>query len=209
MTVQALRKNQNEFTPDAELQTLISDTVAAHVDVTNRFFAEVAPRLEELAHIIAESLNKGGKVLLCGNGGSAADAQHIAAEFVGRLVNDRRSLASIALTTDTSILTAVGNDYGYDDVFSRQVEGLARPEDVLIGITTSGNSANVNKAFAVAKEMGVYSVCLTGKTGGKAKELADSTFIVPTNTTAHIQECHITFMHLVCGLVERKLGIGQ
>lgn len=209
MSVQPLRKQTQGFTPDAELQSLIRDTIASHLDVTSRFFADIGPRMEELAQIIADSLEKGGKVLLCGNGGSAADAQHIAAEFVGRLVNDRRSLASIALTTDTSILTAVGNDYGYDDVFSRQVEGLARPEDVLIGITTSGNSANVNKAFNVAKEMGVYSVCLTGKTGGKAKELADSVFIVPTQTTAHIQECHITFLHLICGLVERKLDIGQ
>ena len=186
--------------------TAIKQMTMAHLTTVVDFFDEVAAGLDDLADTVSSCISNGGKVLLCGNGGSAADAQHIAAEFVGRFVNDRPSLASIALTTDTSILTAVGNDYGYDEVFSRQVEGLGRPGDILIGITTSGNSANVLRAFEVAKKMGITSVALTGKTGGQAKTAADVSFTVTTPETARIQECHIMFLHMLCALVEDRLG---
>ncbi len=134
---------------------MIQSMVDAHIEAVNGFFMKNAEALESLSNEVATCLKNGGKVLLCGNGGSASDAQHIAAEFVGRFVKDRRALASIALTTDTSILTAVGNDYGYDEVFSRQVEGLGREGDVLVAISTSGNSGNIIKAVQSAHDMGI------------------------------------------------------
>jgi D-sedoheptulose 7-phosphate isomerase len=152
-------------------------------------------------------LKKKGKILLAGNGGSAGDAQHIAAEFIGRFKTERRALPAIALTTDTSILTAVGNDYGYEEIFSRQVEGLCLSEDCFIGISTSGNSPNIIKAFSKAKEIGALTIGITGGTGGKMKkikELCDHIFIVPSNDTARIQEMHIFAGHAICELIDKK-----
>ena len=148
------------------------------------------------------AIDTGGKVLIAGNGGSAADAQHIAAELVGRFEKERKSMASIALTTDTSALTAIANDYGYDQVFSRQVEGLGRKGDVFIGISTSGNSANVITAVNVAKANGLHTIVLTGGTGGKLKDLCDVTICVPCKRTATIQESHIMIGHILCALIE-------
>ena len=144
----------------------------------------------------------GGKLLVCGNGGSAADSQHLAAEFVGRFQKERAGLPAIALTVDTSILTAVGNDYGYDKVFVRQVQALARPGDVLVGISTSGNSANVVEAVELAKSMGVFCVGMTAEGGGKMKTLCDECVAVPAKVTARAQEMHILIGHILCELVD-------
>ncbi|MCF0155484.1 MAG: D-sedoheptulose 7-phosphate isomerase [Veillonella sp.] len=158
--------------------------------------------IQEAASICKEALDNGHKVLFCGNGGSAADSQHLAAELVGRFVKERRSLPSIALTTDTSILTAVGNDYGYDEVFARQVQGLGQAGDVLVGISTSGNSKNVVKAVEEAKAMGLKTIAFTGQGGGRLGELCDATVAVPSKVTARIQEMHILVGHIICELVE-------
>lgn len=147
----------------------------------------------------------GKKTLLAGNGGSAADAQHIAAELVGRYGFDRPSLPSLALTTDSSNLTAIGNDYGYDKVFSRQLEGMAQEGDLFIGISTSGNSQNVINAFESAKERGVTTVALVGRDGGKMAEMADYAIIIPSNATPRIQESHILIGHILCDIIEKEL----
>jgi D-sedoheptulose 7-phosphate isomerase len=149
-----------------------------------------------------DCLKNGGKILVMGNGGSAADSQHIAAEIVGRYKRDRRGLPAIALTTDTSILTSVGNDFGFDYIFSRQVEALCNPADVVIGISTSGNSANVIKAIETAKQIGATTVALTGGTGGKLAAMCDFSLIMPSSDTPRIQEAHIFVGHSLCGLLE-------
>jgi phosphoheptose isomerase len=158
------------------------------------------------ADLIASTFRSGGKILLCGNGGSAADCQHMAAEFVSRLTRDfeRPALAAIALTTDTSFLTAFANDCGFDGVFERQVEALGKPGDVLIGISTSGNSPNVVRAVEVAKKTGLHTVVLTGQ-GGGLTAIAEVAIAVPSTNTQHIQEAHLTIEHILCYLVERYL----
>lgn len=158
--------------------------------------------IEQMAETCRQALQNGHKILLCGNGGSAADSQHIAAEFVGRFVKERQGLPAIAFTTDTSILTAVGNDYGYDEVFRRQVEALGREGDVLIGISTSGNSGNVVKAFQQAKKQGVKTIAFTGMKESKMSELADLTLRVPAPVTARVQECHIMVGHMICEYID-------
>ena len=160
-----------------------------------------------IIHNIQTKLKKGGKILFCGNGGSAADAQHIAAELIGRFVNDRRALPAVALTTDTSALTAISNDYGYDHVFSRQIEGLCAEGDVLIAISTSGNSPSILEAVKAAKALGATTLGLTGKSGGELKDAVDCALVVPSSTTARIQEMHIVIGHLLCALIERHLEI--
>lgn len=167
---------------------------------------------EELLDIIAEVAKecvnvykKKRKILLAGNGGSAADAQHFAAELVGRYGFDRPSLPSIALTTDTSNLTAIGNDYGYDYVFSRQLEGLGVEGDLFIGISTSGNSKNVINAFKSAKEMGIKTVALVGRDGGEMAKIADYSIIIPSNATPRIQESHLLVEHMLCDIIEREI----
>ena len=147
-------------------------------------------------------IKNGGKILIMGNGGSAADAQHIAAEIVGRFKKERKGMAAIALTTDTSILTSVGNDYGYDYIFARQIEALCRPEDLVIGITTSGNSANVVRAMEAAKEIGATTVGLTGGTGGKLTAICQHNLVMPSSVTARIQEAHIFVGHSLCEILE-------
>lgn len=153
---------------------------------------------------MSQTLQNGGKIMLCGNGGSAADAQHIATEFVVRFRSDfnRRSLPALALTTNTSLITACGNDYGFENIFARQIEGLGNKSDFLIGISTSGNSLNVYKAFEVARDMGIRTLLLSGKDGGKIKNIADNSIVVLNNNTARIQEAHITIGHILCQLVE-------
>lgn len=157
------------------------------------------------AQRIIDTYKAGGKVLLIGNGGSAADAQHMAAELIGRFKLERKGLAAIALTTNTSTLTALANDYGYDTVFSRQLEALANDKDVLIAITTSGTSPNILKAVEVARSKNIKVIGLTGGDGGKLKEIADITIVVPSDNTPRIQEAHITIGHIICNLVEREL----
>lgn len=160
----------------------------------------------KIADALAETLEKGGKVLLCGNGGSAADAQHIAAELVGRYELERAPLPAIALTTDTSALTAIANDYGFDHVFERQVLALGKKGDVLIGISTSGKSQSILLALDAARQNGLVTVGFTGARGGDMSSCCDMVLNAPSNKTAIIQQIHITAAHAICGLVERRLG---
>ncbi|MEA5428589.1 D-sedoheptulose 7-phosphate isomerase [Arcicella lustrica] len=161
--------------------------------------------INEVTSIITSAYKLGNKTLLAGNGGSAADAQHIAGEFVSRFYFDRPGLASIALTTDTSIITAIGNDYGYEKLFSRQLQALGKSGDVFIGISTSGNSPNVIKAFETCKELGIITVGLTGQNGGKMKDICDYCIKVPSNETPRIQEVHILIGHIICCIVEEEI----
>ncbi|MFC1943186.1 D-sedoheptulose 7-phosphate isomerase [Chloroflexota bacterium] len=161
--------------------------------------------IADAAQIVINAFKAGGKMFLIGNGGSAADAQHIAAELVGRFKLERTALPAIALTTDTSTLTALANDYGYEAVFSRQLEALANEKDILIAITTSGTSPNILAAVKSAHSKGVTVIGLTGENGGKLKDVADLTIMVPSDDTARIQEAHITIGHIICLLVEKEL----
>ena len=167
----------------------------------------VAEPLARLVAVCAESLRAGGKLLFFGNGGSAADAQHLATEFTVRYKTDRAAIAAIALTTDTSALTAIGNDFGFEQLFSRQIEALGRPGDVAIGISTSGNSANVVLALRQACEGGLVAAALGGGTGGDLPGVADPLIIVPSTTTARIQEMHIAIGQILCGALEIELGL--
>lgn len=167
--------------------------------------AENIARIVKTAELVADSFKKGGKLLIAGNGGSAADAQHLAAEFVNRFEIERPPLPAIALTTDSSNLTSIGNDYSFDQVFSKQVSALGRPEDVLLAITTSGNSQNILKAVEAAEGIGMKVVVLTGKGGGLLSARGDVFINVDASRTARIQEVHITFCHVVCELVDRML----
>lgn len=167
---------------------------------------EFLKTLRTIAEEMAKALAAGRKILLCGNGGSAADAQHIAGELLSRFESDRAPLPAIALTTDTSVLTAIGNDYGYDQVFERQVKGLGVKGDVLIAISTSGRSPNILKALDTARSMGVVTIGFTGRKGGEMKSRCDVLLAAPSDRTPVIQQIHITAAHIVCGLVERRLG---
>ncbi|WP_420714794.1 D-sedoheptulose-7-phosphate isomerase [Roseateles sp. SL47] len=156
---------------------------------------------------LGERLRHGGKLMFCGNGGSAADSQHLAAELTGRFMKDRRPLAGLALSTDSSALTCIGNDYSFDDVFARQVVALGRPGDALLAISTSGNSANVLKAVQAARELGVFTVGLLGRDGGRLREVCDTAIVVPSQVTARIQEAHLLIGHTLCGMIEIELGV--
>ncbi|RUM32920.1 MAG: phosphoheptose isomerase [Aquifex sp.] len=169
------------------------------------FLELYADQIVEVAGIIATALKDGNKVLLFGNGGSAADAQHIAAEIVGRFKRERKALPAIALTTDTSVLTALGNDYGFETIFERQIEALCMPGDIAIGITTSGNSENVIRGLKKAHDLGATTIAFTGRNGGKVAKIAHYTFIVPSYETPRIQECHITLGHALCELIDELL----
>ncbi len=175
-----------------------------HAEHTAMFSAllPLFPQISEVGIAMQNCIQSGGKILLMGNGGSAADSQHIAAEIVGRFKKERKGMPAIALTTDTSILTSVGNDYGYDYIFARQVEALCRPEDLVIGITTSGNSANVVNAMQAAKTIGALTVGLTGGTGGQLTAVCDYNLIMPSSVTARIQEAHIFVGHCLCEILE-------
>jgi D-sedoheptulose 7-phosphate isomerase len=186
-------------------KVIIEQLVSESIRVKSEFFRTNADLVAETAHRVAAALRDGRKVLLFGNGGSAADAQHIAAEFVGRFIPDRIALPAISLATDTSALTALGNDYGYDMVFSRQVEALGNGGDVAIGISTSGNSPNVLEALDVARKKGLLTIGFTGQDGGKMNGRADVLFRVPTRMTPRIQETHITLGHVLCELIDREL----
>jgi len=174
---------------------------SAHMTMFNAL-ETLFPQISDVGVLLQNIIKNGGKILICGNGGSAADSQHIAAEIVGRFKKERKGLPAIALTTDTSILTSVGNDYGYDYIFARQVEALCTPKDVLIGITTSGNSANVVRAIEAANEIGAMTIGLTGGSGGKLSALCKQNIVVPSNVTARIQEAHIFIGHCLCEIIE-------
>jgi D-sedoheptulose 7-phosphate isomerase len=167
--------------------------------------ADGVSTVAKVSEILINALKQGNKALLFGNGGSAADAQHIAAELVGRFAFDRPALPALALSVNSSCVTAIGNDYGFEQVFSRQLEALARPGDIAFGISTSGNSPNVLRAMSTAKQMGLHTIALTGRTGGNLKSTVDYCICVPSNETPRIQECHILIGHIISELVEREI----
>ena len=189
-----------------KIKKLFDDALREHKKVIDGLEA-FYPVIEEIASQMSETIKRGKKIMLCGNGGSAADAQHIATEFIVRFRGDfnRRALPAIALTTDTSLLTACANDYGYDEVFKRQVEGLGNEGDLLIGISTSGNSPNVYKAIEYANEQNINTVLLAGRDGGKISKIARYSIIIPHKNTARIQEAHITVGHILCRLTEELI----
>jgi D-sedoheptulose 7-phosphate isomerase len=174
-------------------------------EVKTRFLKENLPRFLEAIKLVSHAFERGNKLLLLGNGGSAADAQHIAAEFVNRFIIDRPPLPAIALTTDTSILTSVANDSAFQEIFARQIKALGKEGDVVIGLSTSGNSPNVIRALEVAKEMGIKTVALTGNDGGMLARLADIPLVVSSSSTPRIQETHILVGHILCEMVEHQL----
>jgi len=181
---------------------MIEKELHAHRQTIEKTIETMIPQIEEATKIVVETLKNGNKILLCGNGGSASDAQHIAAELTGRYKSERRGLAGIALNTDTSTLTAIANDYGYDRIFDRQVEALARRGDLLIGISTSGNSLNIISALATAKLMGCRTLGLSGKDGGDMNRLCHLNLVVPSGDTPRIQEMHILIGHILCQAVD-------
>ena len=190
-----------------DLETSITRVIEASIATKQSLLrsAETVSTIGTVSELLVNALKSGNKVLFFGNGGSAADAQHIAAEFVGRFAFDRPALSALALSVDSSCVTAIGNDYGFDQVFSRQVEALARPGDVAIGISTSGNSPNVLCALAKAKEIGLHTVGLTGAGGGRLRGAVDHCICAPSNETPRIQECHILIAHIISELVEREM----
>ncbi|WP_022853824.1 D-sedoheptulose 7-phosphate isomerase [Thermodesulfatator atlanticus] len=185
-----------------EFKSRGDEILEASLAVKRNFWQKESSKILEAAAKIYQSLNSRGKLLIFGNGGSAADAQHMAAEFVNRFRLERNPLPAIALTTDTSILTAIANDYDFSEVFAKQIKALAHSNDVALGISTSGNSPNVLKGLAAARKLGLFTIGLTGGTGGKMREVSDLLIIVPSSETPRIQEAHIFFIHLVCELVE-------
>ena len=184
-----------------DIASHIHDSIA----VKQEILKTLLPAIEKAAVQLGSCIKSGNKILFFGNGGSASDSQHLAAEFVGRYEKERRPLAAIALTTDTSILTAVANDYGFDRVFERQIEALARPGDVAVAISTSGNSKNVLMAVAKARQMGIYVIGFTGNTGGQLKTTVDLPIVIPSKKTSRIQESHIMIGHILCECIDSMM----
>jgi len=189
------------------MKTYIKDQIKKSYETKQIIYKDEAllDKIVEVAQKCVALYKTDKKTILAGNGGSAADAQHIAAELVGRYGFDRPSIPSLALTTDTSNLTAIGNDYGYDQVFSRQLEGMGQEGDIFIGISTSGNSVNILKAFESAKKKKIMTVALTGRDGGEMAKIADIALIVPSNSTPRIQESHILIGHILCDIIEKEI----
>lgn len=192
---------------DSLIPKSITDSIAVKQAILND--SELLARIQQAADIITAALRSGGKIHFCGNGGSAADAQHLAAELSGRFGFDRPPLNAEALHCNTSYLTAAANDYGYDAAFARLLQGTAKPGDVVVGISTSGNSRNILNVFDMAKEMQVSTIAMTGETGGKLQNCADILLNVPSAATPRIQECHILIGHIICELVESELFGGK
>ena len=165
----------------------------------------LSPKINEIANICIDAIKKGNKILFCGNGGSASDSQHLASELVGRYKKSRKSISAIALTTNSSIITAVANDFGYETIFERQLEGLGKEDDILFGLSTSGNSENVILAFKKAKEMGIKTVVMTGENDSELTSIADYVIKAPSGITNNIQEMHIAIGHLICDIIEKEL----
>lgn len=181
----------------------IKEILLESIQVKEELLHNHIAKIIEITEAVLECLKKGGKVILCGNGGSASDSQHIAAELVGRFKKERAALPAIALTVNTSILTAIANDYGYEFVFARQIEALAQKNDIIIGISTSGKAKNVNLALKQSRKMGLKTIALTGGDGGELAKAADIALLVPSAITARVQEAHICIGHIVCELVEK------
>ena len=191
------------------MKQTINNELLSHLETIQKVVVFMQDKLESASKLAVETLKNGNKILLCGNGGSAADAQHIAAELVGRYKNDRRALPAIALTTDTSILTSIGNDYGYDRVFDRQIEALAHKGDLIIAISTSGNSKNILNALKVGRELGCKTLGFSGYDGGAMNEVCDINLVVPSDDTPRIQEAHILFGHIICQVIDSLLCYNQ
>jgi D-sedoheptulose 7-phosphate isomerase len=183
----------------------IQDILLESIQVKEELLRTSVGQIKDIAELMIECLRKNGKVILFGNGGSASDSQHIAAEFVGRFKKDRGALAAIALTVNTSVLTSLANDYGYEIIFAKQVEALGQKNDIAVGISTSGKAKNVALGIKQAKKMGLKTVALTGGDGGELAKLADTSLLVPSSVTARIQEAHITIGHILCELIEQTL----
>jgi D-sedoheptulose 7-phosphate isomerase len=188
------------------MKKLIKEHISEH-RATVDLIADLDEPIEKVANILIRCLEKGGTIFWCGNGGSASDSQHLAGELVGRFVKERKPLKSIALTADSAVMTCIVNDYGYEHIFSRQVEALGSDGDVLVGITTSGNSQNVLNAFEVAKQKDMTTIALLGKGGGSSIDLVEHPIVVPSNSTARIQEMHILIGHILCDLIEEGLNL--
>jgi D-sedoheptulose 7-phosphate isomerase len=184
---------------------IIKDVIKESIKVKEAVLNKIYKEIKTAAGMIAVSLKKSGKIMLFGNGGSAADAQHIAAEFVGRFKLERQGLASVALNTNTSIITSIANDYGYEEIFSRQIEAIGSDNDIAIGISTSGNARNVIAGILEAKRMGLKTIALTGSGGGEIAAIADLSLIVPSDNTPRVQEAHIVIGHIICELAEQNL----
>jgi len=193
----------NENLKEADL---IHETIKEHFAVFNKILINDLENIEACAELIFETFKNGGKILICGNGGSAADAQHISTEFVGRFESERIALPAIALTTDTSLLTALANDYDFERIFSRQIEALARKDDLLLAISTSGNSPNVIAAVMKARQIGCKILGMTGSKGKKLASLCDAALMIPSDRTARVQEAHITIAHIWCEIVDKKIA---
>ena len=187
------------------MKKTINKEFVAHLEIINLTINTIQETLEKASLLVVQTLKNGNKILLCGNGGSAADAQHIAAELTGRYKSDRKGLPAIALTTDSSVITSIGNDYGYERVFDRQVEALANKGDLLIGISTSGNSKNVVNALKKAKELSCKTLGLSGRDGGKMNNICDINLIIPCDDTPRIQEMHILIGHILCQIVDDEI----
>jgi D-sedoheptulose 7-phosphate isomerase len=190
---------------EKNMRERIKDILLESIQVKEEILRNQIDAIAQIAQLMIDCLKKDGKVIVFGNGGSASDSQHIAAELVGRFKKDRSALAGIALTTNTSILTSLANDYGYDVVFSRQVEALGKKNDVVLGISTSGKAKNVALGIKQARKMGIKTVALSGGDGGDIVKLADVSLVVPSKITARIQEAHITIAHIICEMIEQEL----
>ena len=190
------------------MNNIIQSNLEEHKEVLNQLYS-VEVVIEEVARLLICSLKENKTVFWCGNGGSASDAQHLTGELIGRFKGDRKPLKSISLNADSAVMTCIVNDYGYDHIFSRQIEALGSDGDILIGISTSGNSNNVNNAFKKAKEKNIHTVGFLGKGGGEAFKLADHSILIPSESTARVQEMHITIGHILCDLIEEGLGINS
>jgi D-sedoheptulose 7-phosphate isomerase len=202
-----LNVNRPSESPPQDVETLLAQELHEHRDAFEATVRMLNRPFAEMLDVLEQGLRRGGKLLIFGNGGSAADAQHIAAELIIRYKADRPAISAIALTTDSSALTACGNDLGFEALFERQIEGLGRENDVAVGISTSGNSANVLKGLRQAKAMGLRTAGLTGGTGGQMSTVCDALIVVPSSVTARIQEMHITIGHMLCKALEQRLGL--
>jgi len=187
-------------------EKILRGNIERSIEVHNRLIAACLPSMTAAADVLLQAYRTGRKALFFGNGGSAADAQHLATEFLGRYLLDRRPIPAVALHTDSSVMTAIANDYGYDQVFSRQLQALALPGDVAVAISTSGNSPSVVEAVIAARKMGLHTIGLTGASGGRLKGLVDTLIAIPSDETPRIQECHILVGHALCDVVEQEIA---
>ena len=200
---------KTEYLPGLWKNCMIDTFFEEHISVIQRLHGEHLAPIRQLGEKAVETLRTGHTIFFCGNGGSAAECQHLAAEIVGRFVKERRGYPAIALTVDTSAITAISNDYGYERVFDRQIEALGQPGDLLIALSASGHSANVMNVLRKAREIGLYTVGLTGSDGGMLKDIVDLCITVPSDTTAHIQEAHLVIGHIMCSFIDASLAVGE